>query len=53
MSQFWTCPYCGANLDIGEHCDCQEQEDTNRRYHRHNKQFMRNLEDITYEFISD
>ncbi len=26
MSYFWTCPHCGANLDPGEHCDCQEQE---------------------------
>jgi hypothetical protein len=47
MSYFWTCPYCEANLDPGEHCDCQEQEDANRRYHRHNKQFIKNLEDIT------
>ena len=20
--QYYTCPYCGANLDLGEHCDC-------------------------------
>lgn len=19
---YWTCPYCGANLDPGEKCDC-------------------------------
>lgn len=19
---YWTCPYCGANLDIDEKCDC-------------------------------
>lgn len=23
--QFWTCPYCGANLDPGEHCDCKKE----------------------------
>lgn len=23
-----TCPYCGANLDAGEKCDCREEEDT-------------------------
>ena len=22
-----TCPYCGAHLDPGEKCDCQEEED--------------------------
>lgn len=22
-----TCPYCGANLDPGERCDCQDQEE--------------------------
>ena len=21
---YWTCPYCGANLDHGERCDCDE-----------------------------
>lgn len=21
---YWTCPYCGANLDPGEKCDCPE-----------------------------
>lgn len=23
---YWTCPHCGANLDPGEKCDCQESE---------------------------
>lgn len=23
-----TCPYCGANLDPGEHCDCENIERT-------------------------
>lgn len=22
-----TCPYCGANLDPGEHCDCEDKSD--------------------------
>ncbi len=22
-----TCPYCGANLDPGEKCDCREEDD--------------------------
>ena len=21
---YWTCPHCGANLDPGEKCDCQD-----------------------------
>ena len=24
--QYRTCPYCGANLDPCERCDCQEKE---------------------------
>ena len=24
MSYFTTCPDCGANLDPGEKCDCQQ-----------------------------
>lgn len=23
---YWTCPLCGANLDPGERCDCEEEE---------------------------
>ena len=25
-SDYRTCPYCGASLDIGEECDCQQQK---------------------------
>lgn len=25
MSQYITCPDCGANLDPGEKCDCKEE----------------------------
>ena len=25
---YWTCPYCGANLDPGERCDCKESTDS-------------------------
>lgn len=25
-SYYHTCPLCGANLDPGEHCDCDESE---------------------------
>lgn len=25
---YYTCPYCGANLDPGESCDCQKEPDT-------------------------
>lgn len=26
MSYYRTCPYCGAHLDPGEVCDCQNKE---------------------------
>ena len=25
--KYWTCPKCGANLDFGEKCDCEEKEE--------------------------
>lgn len=28
MSYYRTCPYCGANLDPGERCDCQDNKKT-------------------------
>lgn len=24
---YHTCPYCGANLDPGEHCDCENERE--------------------------
>ena len=24
--KYWTCPKCGANLDIGEKCDCGDNK---------------------------
>ena len=24
---YWTCPYCGANLDPDETCDCRKDSD--------------------------
>ncbi|MBQ9348343.1 MAG: DUF1351 domain-containing protein, partial [Oscillibacter sp.] len=24
---YWTCPYCGANLDPGERCDCRDERE--------------------------
>lgn len=29
MKYFRTCPYCHANLDPGERCDCREQQEVN------------------------
>ena len=35
MSYYHTCPHCGANLDPGEKCDCNEddKEDKNGSTH--------------------
>ena len=27
MPYYRTCPYCGANLDPGERCDCQDKQE--------------------------
>lgn len=27
MPYYWTCPYCGANLDPGEKCDCKDNKE--------------------------
>ena len=26
MPYYWTCPYCGANLDPGEKWDCKDND---------------------------
>lgn len=31
MSFYKICPHCGGHLDPGEKCDCQEQEEQERR----------------------
>lgn len=27
MPYYHTCPYCGAHLDPGERCDCQDKQE--------------------------
>ena len=46
MSFFWTCPYCEANLDHGEKCDCQELKIISQKHHKHLRKFINNLEDM-------
>jgi hypothetical protein len=29
MNNYYTCKYCGANLDPGEKCDCIKEEPVN------------------------
>ena len=31
MARFQTCAYCGASLDFGEKCDCQEEKELKRQ----------------------
>lgn len=31
MSYYRECPYCGAHLDPGERCDCQDEVIRNER----------------------
>ncbi len=31
MPYFNTCPICGANLDPGEHCDCEDAEQAKKK----------------------
>ena len=30
MPYYRTCPYCGAHLDPGERCDCQDEKEPPR-----------------------
>lgn len=53
MSYFWTCPYCGANLDPGEKCDCLELGSIARKHHKNIKRISNYMEEINYDFISD
>lgn len=38
--QYWTCPYCEANLDFGEKCDCLEIASINAKIHKAHKKAM-------------
>ena len=29
---YWTCPYCQANLDLNEKCDCPESQGVDVNY---------------------
>lgn len=31
MAYFETCPNCGCNLDPGEKCDCQEEDEQSKK----------------------
>lgn len=31
MAFYNVCPYCGANLDPGERCDCREQPEEHEK----------------------
>ena len=33
MGYYHTCPYCGANLDPGERCDCERGEKPSGKHH--------------------
>ncbi len=44
MSMYWTCPLCGANLDPGEACDCQEDKED-----KGNKEAVKTAEKRTAE----
>ncbi len=35
MAFYYTCEYCGANLDPGEYCDCMEREKEKTRTDKH------------------
>lgn len=33
MAYYNTCPYCGANLDPGEPCDCMKEKEKRKRFY--------------------
>lgn len=35
MAYYITCPNCGANLDPGEPCDCQEEGKRRAEFYKH------------------
>lgn len=37
MGDYWTCPYCGANLDNDEKCNCQQGSTDNMGGEVHNE----------------
>ena len=37
MAYYWTCPNCGANLDPGEKCDCNNETTKEDNHHDGNE----------------
>lgn len=34
MAYYWTCPECGANLDPGEKCECENNNKNFKEEHK-------------------
>lgn len=46
MAYYNTCPKCGANLDPGEPCDCEEQEEKSEHIYQNIKE-----NDMTGQYV--
>ncbi|MFG6378706.1 MAG: hypothetical protein K1W19_10405 [Lachnospiraceae bacterium] len=40
--QYWTCSLCGANLDSGEKCDCEEKSRQQKDFYLHKMKAAKN-----------
>lgn len=45
---YWTCPYCGANLDPDETCDCRKDSDEDVKDYK----AVQDKEDENYVHVS-
>ncbi len=46
---YWTCPHCGANLDPGEHCECETLHKQVIKRNALNYQEVERKEKVEYE----
>lgn len=48
---FWTCPFCDANLDFGERCDCLDTEQGRQKILDDTRERINKLHEETMQLL--
>lgn len=51
--QYYTCPICKANLDFGEKCDCQSENEKRDEYYQRYIKIMPKTGQLTFNFDNE
>ena len=50
MAYYRTCPLCGANLDRGEKCECQEEKEKKKEFFSQHLKMEPGARQLTFVF---